>query len=58
MTFVVLSHICQLQLLKSQVSQRPLDAKPSQWLTFRPSPTPAHGFASYAGAAVGEVAEL
>jgi len=32
-------HLTQLQLLKAQVLQRRLDAKPSQWLTFRPSPT-------------------
>ena len=27
-------HVCQLQLRKAQVLQRPLDAKPSQWLSF------------------------
>jgi hypothetical protein len=32
-------HFCQLQLLIPQVLQRPLDAKPAKWLTFRPSLT-------------------
>lgn len=32
-------HLCQLQLLKAQVLQRPLDAKPAKWLNFRPSLT-------------------
>lgn len=40
-------HLCQLQLLKAQVLQRPLDAKPAKWLSFRPSLTsdrpPGHG---------------
>jgi hypothetical protein len=32
-------HLSQLQLLNSQVLQRPLDAKPTKWLTFRPALT-------------------
>jgi hypothetical protein len=31
--------LCQLQLPITQVLQRSVDAKPSQWLSFRPSPT-------------------